>query len=327
MEEGGDAWGAWLAAITEFREALAAVLGGTAAHYCPQANLSSGLAKLLPALPRSARRVLLAAEDAFPSLVFVLGAAERSGYSSRLIPAREDPALLATWDRALTPDVAAVLVTHVHSNTGAKAPAADIAALCRARGITSIVDVAQSAGIVPLSVVELDADAVLGSCIKWLCGGPGAGFLWVNPAVLPTLEPVDVGWFSHEDPFEFDVHSFRYAPDARRFWGGTPTVAPYAVAAESLRVLRDIGIPRMAAHNRRLTAAFHAALPERWRAGYAPDRQGGTVCMDLGGDFDRIMATLRAKSVRCDARGSVVRLSFHIYNTIDDAVSVAGCWS
>src|SRR5450631_4001864 len=70
--EGGDAWPSWLAAVEEFNQGLALFLGGSAADYCPQTNLSSGLAKLLPALPRSGRRVLLAAEDSFPSLVFVL---------------------------------------------------------------------------------------------------------------------------------------------------------------------------------------------------------------------------------------------------------------
>jgi kynureninase len=325
--EGGDAWGAWLAVITDFRESLAGLLGGVAAEYCPQTNLSSGLAKLLPALPRSGRAVLLAAEDAFPSLVFGLEAARRGGYSTRLIPRDQDPAALASWDRALTADVAAVLVTHVHSNTGTVAPAAEIAALCRARGIRCIVDVAQSAGILPVSVTDIGADAILGSCIKWLCGGPGAGFLWVNPAWLADLEPVDVGWFSHEDPFEFDVRSFRYAPDARRFWGGTPSVAPYAVAAHGLRVIRDIGIGTIGAHNRRLTDAFHAGLPARWRAGSVPLRRGGTVCLDLGADFERVMRALRARAVRCDTRGSVVRLSFHLYNTAEEAGSIAECWS
>ena len=218
---GGDVWDSWLTAIEGFRESLAILLGGNAAEYCPQANLSSGLAKLLTALPESnARRVLLAAEDSFPSLAFVLQHASRMGQETRLMSRVQDPSNVTTWAKALTSDVAAVLVTHVQSNTGLVAPVAKIAALCRARSIPCIVDIAQSAGILPLRVVELGADVVLGSCIKWLCGGPGAGFMWINPALLPHLSPSDVGWFSHADPFEFDVHSFRYAADARRFWGG-----------------------------------------------------------------------------------------------------------
>lgn len=220
QSQGGDAWTSWLSTIEKFRESLAILFGASASDYCPQANLSSGLAKLLPSLPKSdGRTVLLAAQDSFPSLAFVLQKARQSGFDTRFIPNSHDPSSLTTWIDAMTADVAAVLVTHVHSNTGVVAPVAKIAALCRDRGIRCIVDVAQSAGIVPLSVIEIGADIVLGSCIKWLCGGPGAGFMWISPALLGRLAPVDVGWFSHADPFEFDVDSFRYAADARRFWG------------------------------------------------------------------------------------------------------------
>ena len=79
---GGGAWETWLAEVDGFRAALAALLGGRAADYCPQANLSSGLSKLLAALPppQGARRRWLIAEEAFPSLGFVLHQARRLGF-------------------------------------------------------------------------------------------------------------------------------------------------------------------------------------------------------------------------------------------------------
>ncbi len=321
---GGDAWNSWLAAIEGFRAALAALFGGNAADYCPQVNLSSGLAKLLPAIPETqGRTVLLAAEESFPSLAYVLERAHRSGFAARLIPKTSSPSSAATWADALSADVAAVLVTHAHSNTGALAPVAKIAALCRERGILCIVDVAQSAGILPLSVVESGADVVLGSCVKWLCGGPGAGFMWISPSLLRRLEPPDVGWFSHEDPFEFDVHSFRYAPDARRFWGGTPSVAPYAMAAASLRVIAGIGIEAIRAHNLHLMETFRAELPVPWRGRIDLGRIGGTICLDLGDRQAQVKRALDAHAVRVDYRGSVLRLSFHIYNTSAEASFIA----
>src|SRR5262245_29450475 len=71
-ERGGNAWPDWLGQVQEFRSALAQLFGGVAGEYCPQSNLSSGLSKLLLALPASRGRVVLAAEDSFPSLGFVL---------------------------------------------------------------------------------------------------------------------------------------------------------------------------------------------------------------------------------------------------------------
>ena len=326
--QGGDAWPAWLSSIDEFKQSLAVLFGGEAAAYCPQANLSSGLAKLLPALPRRpGRMVLLAAEDSFPSMAFVLQQARETGYETRLIPRAQDPSSIGTWSGALTPEVAAALVTHVHSNTGIVAPVADIAALCRERDIYSVVDVAQSAGILPVSVADFAADVVLGSCVKWLCGGPGAGFMWIRPSLLSRLTPTDVGWFSHDDPFEFDVHSFRYADDARRFWGGTPSVAPYVVATVGLRTIAEIGVDEIRAHNRELMQVFRGELPAPWRDRVDVGRIGGTACIPLGDAREKILGSLRANSVRADSRGSVVRLSFHVYNTGAEAAYVARSWA
>jgi kynureninase len=326
--QGGDAWDSWLSVIKGFREQLAKLLGGHADDYCPQANLSSGLAKLLPAMPKAdGRSVLLAAEDSFPSLAYVLQRAGELGFKLRLIPRGHDPANANVWAEALNGDVAAVLVTHAHSNTGVVAPVAMIASLSRERGILSIVDVAQSAGILPVCMADLGADIVLGSCVKWLCGGPGAGFMWISPALVQHLKPLDVGWFSHADPFEFDVHSFKFAADARRFWGGTPSIAPYAIALRSMQVLGNIGIPALRAHNVQLMNVFRDGLPPAWRARIDLGRAGGTICLHLGDALAGAMRALRDNSVRCDCRGPVLRLSFHVYNTAAEAAFVARCLS
>jgi selenocysteine lyase/cysteine desulfurase len=322
---GGNAWPAWLERIDDFRAALARMFGGATADYCPQGNLSSGLAKVLSALPPDPRRrVLLASEESFPSLGFVLDRAARRGWTARFTPHRPDD--IDAWSAALTSDVRAVLVTHVHSNSGRVAPVADIARLCAQRDLLCIVDVAQSAGILPLDFPTLGADVVLGSCVKWLCGGPGAGFLWIRPDLVPALEPDDVGWFSHADPFEMDIHSFRYAPDARRFWGGTPSVAPYVVAAASLRAIHGIGVDAILAHNRRLMAAFTDALPILWRARLPTWTTGGTLCIPLGASPPAVTAALESAGVQFDCRGDAVRISFHTCNSLDDAALVASAW-
>jgi selenocysteine lyase/cysteine desulfurase len=162
--------------------------------------------------------------------------------------------------------------------------------------------------------------------VKWLCGGPGAGFLWIRPDLVASLEPDDVGWFSHADPFEMDIHSFRYAPDARRFWGGTPSVASYVVAAASLRVIGDLGVDSILTHNRRLIAAFTDELPAAWRARLPSWPMGGTLCIPLGERLADVTAAMAAAGVSFDCRGDVVRLSFHACNTAGDAVQVARAW-
>ncbi|MDV6331988.1 aminotransferase class V-fold PLP-dependent enzyme [Asticcacaulis sp. 201] len=306
----GESWPLWLEAIDDFRTAMAGLLGGRAADYCPQPNVSAGLFALLSGLtPRDGRDTIVMSPQAFPSLGFVAQQAQRLGFRFRLVDG--DPAHVANWDAALAPDVAVVVVMHVHSNTSIVSPVAAIAELARARGIFSIVDVAQSAGLLPIDVSAWRADALVGSCIKWLCGGPGAGFLWCPH----DLKPLNVGWFSHEDPFAFDIRDFRYATDARRFWGGTPSVAPYVLATSGVKTIAAIGVEAVLAHNRALIARIDAED----RSG-----KGGTLC-HIPTDIEKTMAALIQAGCRFDRRGDTLRLSFHIYNTSTDADIVARC--
>ena len=306
----GESWPLWLNAIDDFRRALAGLLGGRMADYCPQPNVSAGLFALLSGLTleKGRDRIVMSAQ-AFPSLGFVAQQAERLGFRFELLEG--DPADIAMWDAALQPDVAVALVMHVHSNTSVVSPVSGIAELARARGIFSIIDVAQSAGILPIDVEAWQVDALIGSCLKWLCGGPGAGFLWCPR----DLKPLNVGWFSHENPYEFDIRDFRYAPDARRFWGGTPSIAPYVLAATGIQTITDIGVETILAHNRALIA--HIDPTDR-------SGKGGTLCHKPA-DMEKTMAALTAADCRFDRRADTLRLSFHIYNTETDADIVAGC--
>ena len=326
--KGGEAWPDWLAAIDGFRKALARLLGGAAADYCPQPNLSAGLFAVLSALPRRpGRDIILASAHTFPSLGFVAQQIERLGYRLVLLPEDQDPGALDTWDQGLSESVAFVLVMHVHSNTGIVAPVGEIAALARARGVFSVIDIAQSAGILPIDVTTWGADAVIGSCVKWLCGGPGAGFLWVDPAQVDRLQPLSVGWFSHAEPFAFDIRDFRYAPDARRFWGGTPSIAPYALATAGIELITETGVAHVLAHNRVLIAHLAGHAPDAWQPQFDRTQRGGTVCLQPGSAIDAVFERLTRAGCRFDRRGETLRLSFHLWNTPGDADLVGDCLS
>jgi kynureninase len=70
-------------------------------------------------------------------------------------------------------------------------------------GARVILDIYQAAGTVPMNVEALKADFAVGGSVKWLCGGPGAGYLYVRPDLARELEPGIVGWAAHASPFEF----------------------------------------------------------------------------------------------------------------------------
>jgi len=318
------AWPRWLAQMERFREALGQLLNHRAGCFCPQANVSSATTKILHGLPRrSGRATILLTEDAFPSLGFVFARAQDAGYRVKFIGRDEDAQDPDVWARHLTPDVGLALITHVHSGSGERIPVRDVVALARERSVVSIVDIAQSVGVIPIDLTEWNADFVVGSSVKWLCGGPGAGYLWVNPEMLPQCEPIDVGWFSHADPFELDIHRFRFADDALRFWGGTPSILPFVIARGSIELIDDIGVDDVSATNVALTERLIAPIDDAMLVSPRdPTRRGGTVVVDLGDRAARLTERLREAGVHFDSRATGIRLSPHLYNTADEIDAV-----
>ncbi len=329
--QGGEAWDGWLASIGGFQRSLATLLNGRDTEFCPQPNISSALSKILSSLPRRAGKTkLLLSELDFPSAGFALAQAERAGYTVEFIPAESDTSSVECWERRLTPDTQLLLVTHVLYGDSRLNPVADIIDCAKRQEVFTVVDIAQSAGVVPIDVRAWGADFVVGSAVKWLCGGPGAGFLWANPAGVERFEPTDVGWFSHEDPFEFRIREFRYAADARRFWGGTPSVLPYVVAGAGIDLVNRLGVENVRGHNRALTELLvNAALGRglTLRTPQDPERRGGTVCVAFE-DPQRVYQRLKAANVFVDVRPAYgVRFSPHVYNDAEDierAVAVFG---
>ena len=142
--------------------------------------------------------------------------------------------------------------------------------------------------------------------------------MWVRPSLLEQLEPVDVGWFSHQRPFEFDIHQFEYAHDANRFWGGTPSVVPYVIASNSIKQALQIGIESIRQHNLSLTQLLIDNLATNNLVSPAsPECRGGTLIIKFE-HHQSILKKLREEGVAFDERSFGVRMSPHIYNSTDE---------
>ena len=312
--------------VQKFRELLASLFNAKPNEFCPQVNLSSSLNKIIHGLPkRPNRNTILLSELDFPSIGFVAEQATRCGYELRFIKSTEEVTDPAVWANALDDNVQVVLATHVLSNTGQQLPITEITKFAKQHQTYSVIDVAQSAGIIPLDFHHLKADFVIGSCVKWLCGGPGAGFLWAASAIMQDVEPIDVGWFSHADPFEFDIHHFRYAEDASRFMGGTPSVLPFVVASVGLKLASELGIDSLCKHNQHLIDHLLSLVPRD--AVSSPLERGersGTVIISPKNN-DLFVEKLHDGNVSYDQRTNGFRFSPHIYNDIDDMEALARC--
>lgn len=319
-EEGSDGWGTWLRAVDGFRARIAELIGAETTEICPQPSVSAALTAILSGLRReTGRDTLIASAHAFATVGFAMGQLGALGFRLELIPENRNPIDPQSWADAIGPHVAAIVPMHVHSNSGLVSPIGEVARLARAAGAISVVDVCQAVGILPVEPHVWGVDALVGSSVKWLCGGPGAGFLWVRRDLIGSFAPINAGWFSHADPFEFDIRDFRYADDARRFWGGTPAVAPYVLAASGIETIQAIGVHSILTANRSLIAGMSEAADVRLDL----DDRGGTLCLTCD-DVDGAEAVLRTLGCRFDRRRDILRLSFHVWNDEAQARRIGG---
>jgi kynureninase len=180
-----------------------------------------------------------------------------------------------------------------------------------------VLDCYQSAGVVPFDVTALEVDFAVGGSVKWLCGGPGAGWLHVRPDLAERLEPTFVGWQAHARPFAFEPE-LEYAAGARRFLTGTPNVPALYAATAGYDVIEEVGVDRIRERSLALTqllidrldaTGFEVASPRE------PDRRGGTVLVRTPDDA-AVHRELGERGIICDFRPSAgVRLGPHFYNS------------
>jgi kynureninase len=177
-------------------------------------------------------------------------------------------------------------------------------------------DIYQSAGAVPVDVRAFGVDFATGGSVKWLCGGPGAGYLYVRRDLWPRLRPRATGWMGHRSPFQFDAGPMDYADDAFRFLHGTPNVPGMYAAQSGYEVILEAGVENIRAKSLRQTRrlmelAEAAGLPVRTPRDDA--RRGGTVILDVRNGYE-VTAELLRRDVLVDFRpGAGIRLAPHFY--------------
>ncbi len=184
-------------------------------------------------------------------------------------------------------------------------------------GARVVLDCYQSAGIVPFSVAALGVDFAVGGSVKWLCGGPGNGWLYVRPDLITELEPTFIGWQAHESPFAFEPE-LRYAPGVARFLTGTPNVPALYAATPGYDLVEEVGVERIRENSLAQTDLLIRLADEAGfevRSPRDPARRGGTVTVYVP-DFEAVHRELGEHQVLCDFRpGAGIRLGPHYYNT------------
>lgn len=290
-------------------------------------SVTQGVHMLLTSLPPEqlrGRKVLVAA-DCFPSNHFLLTRLqERIGFELETVHPRQgtnwvaDDDMIAEWDH----DVALALITWVSSTSSNRVDLKRLVAHGRDMGSLVGVDITQASGLLPFSVEDPQVDFTVSTSLKWMCGTPGAGILYVRPELIETCRPELRGWFSQDNPFNWDIDRFDYAPDIRRFDNGTPAILPAAATVPALKWHAATDRTALVQHNRQLCELLIEgadALDMKLITPRKHRSRGGSLMFDMGSDkaATNVLADLKQAGISADIRSSTLRLSPGIQTTED----------
>lgn len=316
--DGPEAWERWLPRIAEIADGIGAIVGAPAGSTFLGPNVSVLQAAIATCIDfRSRRNEVVYESLQFPSITYVWREWERYGAVPRVV-ASDDGRSVATERivAAITEKTAIAVISHAYYVSGALADIRTIQARCRDTGALLCVDAYQTTGIYPYDAVEWDLDLVTGGSHKWLCGGPGCGWIYLKPSLLERFRPAVTGWMAHARPFAFEAAPTVYAPSMYRFGHGTPTIPGYVVAEPGHAMIRSLGVGRIREHNVRLTQKIVAMALERGlrvNSPLEPERRTGWIAIDFEG-AEEACRRLIERRVFVDYRpGCGIRIGPHFY--------------
>jgi kynureninase len=321
--DGPEAWERWLPRIGEIADGIGAIIGAPPGSVFLGPNVSVLQAAIGSCIDFSGDRNEVVYESLqFPSLTYVWREWERYGAVNRIVDS-DDGRTIPTQRivETITEKTALAVLSHAYYVSGALADVRAIQNRCRQVGALLCVDAYQTTGILPYDVTQWDLDVVTGGSHKWLCGGPGCGWIYVKPSLARELCPAVTGWMAHERPFAFEPSPIVYAASMYRFGHGTPTIPGYVAAAPGHEIIRTIGVPQIREHNIRLTERIIAMSLERGlvvRTPLEPELRTGWIGIDFDG-AETACRQLVAQRVFVDYRPTCgIRLSPHFYTGDDE---------
>jgi kynureninase len=260
------------------------------------------------------RRRIVYEQDNFPTVRYLYQAQQERGAEVVVVPRGESVADAIDERTLLVP------TQHVLFKTGEIQDVETIVRAARDAGAHVVLDAYQSVGTVPLDVTELGVDFAVGGSVKWLCGGPGAAWLYARPDLAERLEPALVGWQAHARPFAFEPE-LEYAEGVARFLTGTPNVPALYAATAGYDLIEEIGVRRIRENSLRQTELLTELLRLEGfdvTSPLEPGRRGGTVTVRTPG-FECVHRELAERSILCDFRPETgLRTGAHYFNTDEE---------
>jgi selenocysteine lyase/cysteine desulfurase len=314
-------WDAWMEEVRLAKVAFAALIGATPDDIAVFSSVSEATSAVASAIDFTGpKRRVVASEMEFPTTGHVWMAQERRGALVSWVAMREGTIDLTEYDAHITTDTALVAACSGYYVNGFTQNVAEITKRAHSAGALVFSDAYQTLGAIPVDVKESGVDFLASGNLKYLMGIPGIAFLYVRPELADTLRPTSTGWFGRVNPFAFDVKRLDWSTGASRFDAGTPPVMNAYIARAGMEMISSIGVDSI--------RSWHEVLSRRLGEGGRARglKQHGTTDLAqktantafIVNDSHAIEQAMRARGILPSARGPVIRLAPHFYNTLGD---------
>jgi len=324
QSRGAAAWcDVWWEALGDLRARYGRIVNARPGEVALAPSISVALSTVAESLDYTRRpRVVVTSLD-FPTVAYQWLAKAPRGVELVVVESPDEISVpVEAIARAVDDRTALVATSHVYFTSGAIQDIKRVAEVAHARGALCLIDAYQSVGQIPVDVQDAGVDALVAGGLKWLLGGPGIVFLYMQQALARRLAPGIAGWFGQREQFSFDPRALTFHDDTRRFELGTPPLAAVYAQLGGLEYIEEIGIPAI----REATAALTEDLIATARAaGFTPkvaaepERRSAIVMIPMP-DPAASVRHLAAGGVIADSRPGHVRFSPFFYNVQDDHV-------
>lgn len=262
--------------------------------------------------------------EQFPSNVYPWQSlAEQRDLNMITIRRRQDFDWTAGVLDALSAETAVVALPHCHWVDGALLDLRQIGKACRNQGAALVLDVAQSCGVVPIDVREIQPDFLVSPCYKHLLGPYSMGFLYVADKYLDG-EPLEHGWITRKGSEDFTKlidYQSEFQPGARRYdVGERSNFVLVPMASEAIRQILEWGPENISETLAEKTAQIARSVASLGLTTVAPDLRAPhylSLTSDRGLPAE-LTARLAERDIYVSVRGASMRVTPHLYNNDED---------
>jgi len=326
-----DAWASsWWEMSTQVGDRIARILGGESGSVQIQPNASIALSSVASCFnfKEDERNKIVTSALDFPSMEYIWEGQSRLGANVEIVHS-DDGITVRLEDilDAIDDSTCLVALSHVSFRSSYRVDAKAIVERAHKNGAMVLLDVYQSAGAVELQAANWDVDFLIGGTIKWLCGGPACGYLYVRPDLQKELAPRLTGWVAHDEPFSFAAAPMRYTDSVRRFAQGTPSIPALYSVLPGLQIIEEVGVKTIQAESQRRTEwMIEFALEKGWKVNSprGVNDRGASVMIHVE-DGSGMVKRLAERKVFVDCRPGVgLRISPHFFNTDEEVRQAMG---